>query len=183
MRMRASIAALLAIAGLDVVATAQQITKETIPGIVNFARLETTVACGGSIKPEAIPELKERGFKAIFDLQLPDERTANIEGEAAAAKAAGINFIHVPFTPTSPDTSSVEKFLTEIRKPANDPAFIHCGGGNRAAGFWFIKRVVVDKWDTDRALKEAEGLGLATAPDAPMRKFVLEYVEKHKQAG
>jgi len=183
MRMRASIAALLAIAGLDVVATAQQITKEPIPGIVNFARVETTVACGGSIKPEAIPELKQRGFKAIFDLQLPDERTANIDGEAAAAKAAGINFIHVPFTPTSPDTSSVDKFLSEIRKPANDPAFIHCGGGNRAAGFWFIKRVVVDKWDSDRALKEAEGLGLATAPDAPMRKFVLEYVEKHKQAG
>ena len=162
MRTRALFAALLAGVGLAAVATAQQITKETVPGIVNFARVETTVACGGSIKPEAVAELKDRGFKAIFDLQLPDERTANIEGEAAAAKAAGINFIHVPFTPTSPDTASVDKFLAEIRKPANEPAFIHCGGGNRAAGFWFIKRVVVDKWDTDRALKEAEGGGFVT---------------------
>src|SRR5216117_2502327 len=125
MRMRASIAALLAIAGLDVVATAQQVTKETIPGIVNFSRVETTVACGGSIKPEAVAELKQRGFKAIFDLQLPTERTANIEGEAAAAKQAGIAFIHVPFTPSNPDTASVEQFLTEIRKPENEPAFIH----------------------------------------------------------
>src|SRR3989442_13837790 len=112
MRMRVSFAALLTIAGLGAVATAQQITKETIPGIVNFARVETTVACGGSVKPEAVAELKERGFKAIFDLQLPDERTANIDGEAPAPKAPGINFIHVPFTPTSPDTSSVDKFLS-----------------------------------------------------------------------
>jgi uncharacterized protein (TIGR01244 family) len=155
-----------------------QVTKEDVPGITNFARLETTVACGGSIKPEAVAELKQRGFKSIFDLQLPNERTANIEGEAAAAKEAGIAFIHVPFTPGNPDTASVEKFLTEIKKPENEPAFIHCGGGNRAAGFWFIKRVLVDKWDTDRALKEAQALGLA--PGQPMEQFALEYVKAHK---
>src|SRR5256885_9112561 len=111
-----------------------QVTKEEVPGITNFARVETTVACGGAIKPEAVAELKQRGFKAIFDLQLANERTANIEGEAAAAKAAGINFVHVPFTPTAPDTAPVETFLAEIRKAGNEPAFIHCGGGNRAPG-------------------------------------------------
>src|ERR1700757_2686549 len=95
------------VAGLMATAPAgAQVTKEDVPGITNFARLETTVACGGAIKPEAVAELKQRGFKSIFDLQLRNERTANIEGEAAAAKQAGIAFIHVPFTPTSPDTSS-----------------------------------------------------------------------------
>src|SRR5207248_1019906 len=155
-----------------------QVTKENVPGITNFARVETTVACGGAIKPEAVAELKQRGFKSIFDLQLPSERTANIDGEAAAAKAAGINFVHVPFTPTAPDTASVETFLAEIRKAGNEPAFIHCGGGNRAAGFWLIKRVLVDKWDKDRALKEAEALGLA--PGQPMELFALDYLNTHK---
>jgi len=166
-------------AGLTAAAPAgAQVTKEDVPGITNFARVETTVACGGAIKPEAVAELKQRGFKSIFDLQLPTERTANIDGEAAAAKQAGIAFIHVPFTPSNPDTASVEKFLAEIRKPENEPAFIHCGGGNRAAGFWFIKRVIVDKWDADRALKEAQALGLA--PGQPMEQFALEYVKSHK---
>ena len=87
-------------------------------------------------------------------------------------------FIHVPFTPSAPDNGSVEKFLAEIQKPENDPAFIHCGGGNRAAGFWFIKRVLVDHWDTDRALKEAQALGLA--PGQPMEQFALDYVKSHK---
>jgi uncharacterized protein (TIGR01244 family) len=166
-------------AGIAAAAPADaQVTKEDVPGITNFARVETTVACGGSIKAEAVAELKQRGFKSIFDLQLPTERTANIEGEAAAAKEAGIAFIHVPFTPSNPDTASVEKFLTEIKKPENEPAFIHCGGGNRAAGFWFIKRVLVDKWDTDRALKEAQALGLA--PGQPMEQFALDYVRSHR---
>jgi len=156
-----------------------QVTKEEVPGVTNFARVETTVACGGAIKPEAVAELKQRGFKSIFDLQLPSERTANVEGEAAAARAAGITFVHVPFTPTAPDTTSVEKFLAEIQKPGNEPAFIHCGGGNRAAGFWLIKRVLVDKWDKDRALTEAEALGLA--PGQPMEQFALDYLNTHRR--
>src|SRR5205807_9795748 len=106
------------------------------------------------------------------------EKKASVEGEAAAAKAAGVNFLHEPFTPTAPDTRSVETFLAEIQTPDTAPAFIHCGGGNRAAGFWFIKRVLVDRWDTDRAMKEAEGLGLA--PGQPMQQFALDYIKSHK---
>jgi uncharacterized protein (TIGR01244 family) len=158
----------------------QQVTREPVAGVNNFARLETTVACAGSIKPEAIAELKARGYKSIFDLQRRDEPTANVDAEAAAAKAAGIAFVHVPFTPAAPDTASIDLFLKEIRNPANEPAFIHCSGGNRASGFWLIKRVLVDGWDVERATKEAEALGLQSSPDAPMKKFVLEYLEKRK---
>ena len=30
-------------------ASAQQVTKQTVPGVTNFAKLETTVACGGAV--------------------------------------------------------------------------------------------------------------------------------------
>ena len=43
-------------------AGAQQVTKQTVPGVTNFARLETTVACGGATGPKAMPELKKIGF-------------------------------------------------------------------------------------------------------------------------
>ena len=163
---------------VPMLALAQQAVKETVPGVTNFARVETTVACGGVITPGAVAELKQRGYKSIFDLQLPDERGADVNGEAAAAKAAGITFVHVPFTPASPDESSVDKFLKNVSDPANEPAFIHCAGGNRAAGFWFIKRVLVDKWDTAKAMTEAEGLGLTSAP---MKQFALNYIESHRK--
>ena len=180
MRPHVTIAAVLIVVA-GAAAAGAQVTKPAVNGITNFARLETTVACGGPVTADGAKELKQMGFKSIFDLQFPTERTADIPGETAAAKAAGLNFIHVPFTPATPDLSQVDKFLKEVVQPANDPAYIHCGGGNRAAGFWFIKRVIVDKWDADRALKEAEALGLSSAGDAPMKKFVLEYVNEHKQ--
>jgi len=108
--MRTSIfAAFLISTWLAAPAGAQQITKDSVPGVTNFARLETTVACGGVIKTSAVTELKQMGFKSIFDLQLPTETGADVDGEAAAAKTAGLNFVHVPFTPASPDTSSVDE--------------------------------------------------------------------------
>jgi uncharacterized protein (TIGR01244 family) len=153
------------------------VTKETVPGVTNFARLETTVACGGVITPSAVAEIKQRGFKSIFDLQLPDEKGADVGGEAAAAKTAGITFVHVPFTPARPDDASVDRFVQEISKPANTPAFIHCAGGNRAAGFWMIKRVLVDKWDVPRAQAEAESLGLSSSQ---MKQFAVSYIQAHQ---
>jgi len=40
---------------------------------------------------------------------------------------------------------------------------------------WFVKRVRIDGWDTDRAMKEAEALGLT---NATLKQFVTEYVRK-----
>jgi tyrosine-protein phosphatase SIW14 len=172
-------ALLIAVAALAIAAAPAraQVTKGEVAGIRNFARLETTVACGGAVQTDSVPEIKKLGFKAIFNLRLASEPGANVDQEAAAAKAVGLNYVHVPFTPSSPDLASVDKFLTAIQDPANDPAFIHCSGGNRAAGFWLIKRVLVDHWTTDRAAAEAESLGLGK--DGSMEKFALGYIDSH----
>jgi uncharacterized protein (TIGR01244 family) len=170
------VAAALALAAAP--ALAQQVTKGEVAGVKNFARLETTVACGGATNPDSVAEIKQMGFKAIFNLRLASEPGADIEREEAAAHAAGLNYIHVPFTPGNPDLASVDKFLTAIKDPANDPAFIHCSGGNRAAGFWLIKRVLVDHWDVDKAVAEAESLDLDA--NGSMKKFALDYIQKHQ---
>ena len=170
---------LVVLATVAASAAQEKVTKETVPGVEHFARVETTVACGGVITPSAIAELKQRGYKAVFNLQLRDEKNANVAGEAEAAHEAGLAYIHVPFTPTSPDTASVDTFLDEVVKPQNQPAFIHCGGGNRAAGFWMLKRVLVDHWTVDRAQTEAEALGLSSSP---MKQFVLDYIAAHQRA-
>src|SRR5438132_257079 len=85
-------------------AGAQQVTKENVPGVTNFAKLETTVACGGATKAEAVPELKKMGFASIINLRLASEQGANVDEEAAAAKAAGIKYFHLPFNTTGEQT-------------------------------------------------------------------------------
>src|SRR5438045_4805897 len=73
--MRACLA--IALAFVAATAAAQQVTKETIPGVTNFARLETTVACGGATTAAAVPELKKMGFASIINLRVPTEKGAN----------------------------------------------------------------------------------------------------------
>jgi len=155
-----------------------EVKKESVPGITNFAQIETTVACAGAVSSASVAEIKKMGFKAIFNLRLATEQGADIEGETAAAKAAGINFIHLPLNGSSPDPAVVDSFLKAITAPGNQPALIHCASGNRAAAMWLIKRVIVDGWDTDRAMAEATELGTISAP---MKAFALDYIQAHKK--
>jgi len=174
--MRACLAIALALTAAS--AAAQQVTKETVPGVTNFARLETTVACGGATTAAAVPELKKMGFASIINLRVPTEQGANIEEEAAAAKEAGIKFFSIPFNTASPDPAVPEKFLQTLTTPGNEPAYIHCASGNRAAAMWMIKRIAIDHWDADRAGTEAAALGLT---NATLKQFALDYAQAHKR--
>ena len=157
---------------------AQKVTKETLPGVTNLSRLETTVACSGAIKPGSVPEIKKMGFVSIINLQEASESSANVEAEAAAAKDAGMRYFHIPFNAASPDPTAADKFLEAITTRGTEPAFIHCAAGGRAATMWFIKRLVVDHWDEDLAAKEAADLGM-TSP--ALKHFALTYAQTHKR--
>ena len=167
---------IIAAIGIGFAAAQSQVKKETVDGITNFAKVESTVACAGAITPQSVAEIKKMGYASIFNLREATEQGADIDAEAAAAKAAGINFVHVPFNGGRPDPAAVDQFLKAIRMPANNPAFIHCAGGNRAAAMWFIKRGVVDKWDIDRAMAEATQLGFTSQP---LKNFAIEYIKTH----
>ena len=157
---------------------AQTVTKETVDGIVNLHRLETTVACAGATKPDAMPKIKEMGFVSVINLREPSEAGANVEEEGVAAKAAGLRYYGIPFNSRTPDPAAADKFLDAITAQGSEPAFIHCAGGGRAATMWFIKRVAVDHWDIDRAGKEATDLGM-TSPT--LKQFALDYLKTHKR--
>jgi uncharacterized protein (TIGR01244 family) len=157
---------------------AQEVTSETVDGITNLHRIETTVACSGAIKATAVPEIKKFGFASIINLRQPSEDGANLPEEEAAAKAADIRYYSIPFSSTAPDTAAADKFVEAITAKGSDPAFIHCAGGGRAATMWFIKRMVVDHWDVDRAAKEATALGM-TSPT--LKQFAIEYAQAHKK--
>ena len=153
-------------------AESQEVTKENVEGVVNFARAATTVACGGATKPEALAALKDMGFVAVFNLRLANEPGNDVAAEEAAAKAVGVKFVHLPMRVNPPDPKTADRFLEIIMKPGYQPAFIHCAGGGRAAALWMIKRIVIDKWDPARAGEEAAALGLS---HGGLKQFALDY--------
>ena len=108
---------LLAAAGIgSIPARAQEVTKQDVDGVKNFKRLETTVACAGATKADAVPEIKKMGFASIINLREASEEGANVEAEQAAAKNEGIRYYHIPFNGTNPDPAVAEKFLNAINR-------------------------------------------------------------------
>jgi len=168
----------VSVIAISVAVAQSQVKKSTVEGITNFAQVETTVACAGAVTPSAVAEIKKMGFASIINLRLDNEKGADIEAEAAAAKAAGINFVHLPLSGSMPDPAVADRFLKVVTEPGNQPALIHCASGNRAAAMWLIKRVLIDKWDNDRALEEAGQLGSISPV---MKAFALDYIQAHKK--
>jgi uncharacterized protein (TIGR01244 family) len=164
--------------GVCVAAAQSQVKKETVPGINNFSKIESTVACAGAITPAAVAGIKDMGYASIINLRQASEPGADVEAEAAAAKAARITYFHVPFNGAQPEAAAVDQFLKAITTQGSEPAFIHCSGGNRAAAMWFIKRVLVDKWGTDRAMAEASDLGFTSQP---LKNFAMDYIKAHQK--
>ena len=177
--MSASLSVLTTVAALSVgaAAFAQQVTEKSVAGVTNFKALETTIACAGATTAAAVPEIKKMGYASIINLRQASENGANIDEETAAAKAAGITFIHLPLNTQSPDPAVAERFIAAVTKKDNQPAFIHCASGNRAAAMWMIKRMVVDHWDSEKASTEAASLGLT---NQALKKFATDYADAHK---
>ena len=152
-----------------------QVVREDVEGIVNFARIETTVACAGAITPDSVGRIRDYGFTTIINLRRSSEEGANIEAEAEAAEEAGVRFFHLPFGGEDLDPGVADRFIEVIQEPGVEPAFVHCAGGGRAATMWYLKRVVVDGWDQERAREEATQLGMPE--EGRLVDYAAEYLQ------
>jgi len=167
----ASLAAVLTIPALA------QVQKQEMPGIRNYSRVDATVGCGGAVDPSAMTALRKEGFVSVINLRLASEEGANVEAGRAAAQAAGLKYIHLPFNAATPDPKVVDSFLAAVADRGNQPVFIHCGSANRVGGVWMIKRALQDKWPVEKALTEAQAIGLN---NPALTAFATNYINTHR---
>ena len=173
-RMLTTIVVLVLFAG----AAAAQVTKKEMPGIRNYSRVDATVGCGGAVDASAMSALRKEGYVSVINLRLASEQGADVDAGRAAAQAAGLKYIHLPFNAAQPDAKVVDSFLSAVADKSNQPVFVHCGSANRVGGVWMIKRVLQDGWALDRAKTEAEAIGL-NSPQ--LVAFATEYIATHKK--
>ena len=164
-------------------AAPQSAEREVVPGVVNYTRVDGNLAYGGATKPEALTELKSRGFKSVINLRQANEPGANVEAEGVAARTAGLKYINLPFIASDPNAATlVELFLKAVVDPSNVPVFVHSGLFHRAAGMLLIKRVLIDGWSVDKAAAEADAALADGTPGAKRnREFALDYIKTHSK--
>jgi len=167
----ATVAVIVGCGGQTNESVSPAIEKLDMPGIVNFSRVRgltgfagSPVGFGGATKPVAMPALKSAGFAAVINLRLATEEGTDLDGSRAAAAAAGLNYVHLPFDGKNLDTALVGEFLSAASDTANQPVYIHCHSATRVAALWMIGRVLEDGLDIGAAAQEAEVI--AAKPEA-----------------
>jgi len=149
-----------------------------LTGIPNFLKLTDQVWTGGQPWPEHFPKLKDAGIKVIINLRAHEE----YEGarEEAKVKELGMGYFNIPVVFNSPDELDADDFLKLTDEQLkNGPVFIHCAVGTRVGAFWMIRRVLRDGWEFDKALEEANRIGLRN--QARYVEFAKEYIDKKKK--
>ena len=149
-----------------------------LTGIPNFLKLNDQVWTGGQPWAEHFPKLKEAGVKVIINLRPHAEYDG--ANEEAKVKELGINYFNIPVVGNAPDELDVDDFLKLTDEQLkNGPVFIHCAVGTRVGAFWMIRRVVRDGWEFDKALEEANRIGLRN--QARFIEFAKDYIAKNKK--
>jgi uncharacterized protein (TIGR01244 family) len=175
--MSTRIALAAGLAALITIPLGAQVKKQEIAGIRNYSRVDATVGCGGATDPAAMSVLKKEGYVSVINLRLANEEGANVDAGRAAAQSAGLKYIHLPFNAAMPDSKVIDTFLATVADKSNQPVYIHCGSANRVGGVWMIKRVLQDKWTLDRALTEAQAIGLN---NPALQTFATDYIKSHQ---
>lgn len=151
--------------------------------IEHFSRIDDStgyagspVGFGGATPDSAMAWLKDEGFSAVINLRQAGEEGVDVECSRVAAEAAGLNYIHLPFSAKELDQQLINDFLAAVGSQANQPVYIHCRSATRVAALWAIGRVLRDGWDIEATRQEADTI--AHKP-ADSMAFANAYINTH----
>lgn len=115
------------------------------------------------VTPAAIVAAKAAGFRAIINNR-PDreepEQPSSAELEAAA-KAAGLEYHHIPVVPGQFGDAQIDAFCDAIGGCAK-PALAFCKSGMRATSLWALSQA--GRLTTDEILRQASACGYDLTP-------------------
>src|SRR5688572_19417691 len=134
-----------------------------LTGIPNFLKLTDQVWTGGQPWLEHLSKLKDAGIKVVINLRAHAEHQG--AREEAKVKELGMTYFNIPVDSQAPDELDADDFLKLTDEQLkNGPVFIHCTAAIRVGAFWMIRRVVRDGWEVNKALEEANRIGLNNHP-------------------
>jgi uncharacterized protein (TIGR01244 family) len=147
--------------------------------ITSFLKLNDKVWTGGQPTLDQMSKLKEEGIKVIINLR-PHGEYKEGESEAAKARELGLRYINVPVVYLAPKDEDATEFLRVTDENlSGGQVFIHCAAAIRVGAFWMIRRVLRDGWTFEKALEEANRIGLRDRPH--LVQFAKSYIERHQK--
>ena len=121
-------------------------------------QLDDKTLVAGQIAPEDVPALKELGVTLIVNNRPDFEDAGQPQGDEieAAARAAGIDYRHVPIA-RGMGPSDIEAMREAINSVGEGKLFAFCRSGNRSTLAWAVARSEdgVPREELDRMANQA----------------------------
>ena len=142
-----------------------------LPGLTVVGRVAPGILRGAQPEPEGYATLKAMGVRTVISL-----RTNH--GERKAVEAAGMRYIEIPIKLwKNVDPAAVQKALSVMTDPTNQPVFVHCSRGvDRTGMVVAVYRMEVDGWSEAEAEAEMEAFGFHEFW-SQFKEFVRRYPE------
>lgn len=125
---------------------------------MEIKRIDDHVSVSGQITPEDIPALKAAGFTTIVnnrpDGEAPDQPSG--AAIAAAARAAGLDYVAIPLGREGVSPDMVEKTRQALEGSAG-PVFCYCRSGTRSTTLWALSQA--GKQDASAIIEAAQNAG------------------------
>jgi uncharacterized protein (TIGR01244 family) len=104
-------------------------------------QLDEKTLVAGQIRPEDVPALKDLGVTLIVNNRPDYEDAGQPEGDdiEAAARAAGIDYRHVPIA-RGLGPSDIEAMRDAMHSAGDGKLFAFCRSGNRSALAWAVAK-------------------------------------------
>jgi tyrosine-protein phosphatase SIW14 len=149
--------------------------KLQLPGIPNAGKISDVLYRGAQPHANGLPELKKLGITTIVDLRA--ENRDRSEWERKRADSLGIRFVHIPVSGwKAPTDEQVGQFLALFRGDPQQIIFVHCRyGDDRTGVFVATYRVAMQKWTSERTVKEMYYFGFNGFWHPAMKTYIRDF--------
>jgi len=128
------------------------------PVLMHAAQPEPGIVTAGQLQPSDIARLKAAGVREVIDLTR-DSETPEFD-EAAAVRAAGIQYENLPIHGAAGLTeANVRAFDALIRNSAH-PIVVHCASSNRVGAMAALRAAWLQGQRADQAIETGKAWGL-----------------------
>ena len=126
----------------------------------NATAFGTRVFFAGQPSPADLEQYAKLGVKKVINLRMPAEIQGLGFDEAALAKQAGMEYVHVPFGPQPPTDDDMKKVFAALQGAGDGKVLLHCASSNRAGLMWSLFRGSQHGLAVDDAVVEGKAAGM-----------------------
>ena len=151
----------------------EQLFKPDVPRVMC---LDDRFATGGQPTDQAYTKAAASGFRSVLSLRAGSEGV-DLFRERAVVEKSNMRYFNIPVVSSAPRPEQADEFIRLVKEPSNHPMLINCASANRVGAFMMIYRVLEQGWSEDKALSEANKIGLSSEG---LKKFAQDYIAQHK---